>query len=150
MTTRSDVDAFLSGKRLAVAGVSRGGKKFGNTVYRELQAKDYQVVAINRHADQIDGETCYPSLAALPEPVDGVVIVLPPQETEKVVREAAGADIGKVWMQQGAESEAAIQFCHDHGIRVVHGECILMFAEPTGFGHRLHRWVWGVLGKLPD
>lgn len=138
MTTRSDVKAFLDGKRLAVAGVSRGGKRFGNTVYRELRARDYQVVAINRLADQIDGETCCPNLPALPGPVDGVVIVLPPPETEKVVREAAGADTGMVWMARheaaaGAESEAAIQFCHDHGIRVVLGECILV--------HRLHRWV---------
>jgi hypothetical protein len=30
----------------------------------------------------------------------------------------------------------------------VHGECILMFAQPSSF-HRLHRWVWGLLGKLP-
>lgn len=135
MTTRSDVDAFLA------------GKKFGNTVYRELRAKGYQVAAIHRHADQIDGETCYPSLAALPGPVDGLVIVLPPQESEKVVRQAAGAHIGMVCMARhqaapGTESEAAIQFCHDHGIRLVHGECILM--------HRLHRWVWDLLGKLPD
>jgi hypothetical protein len=31
----------------------------------------------------------------------------------------------------------------------VHGECILMFAEPAAFFHRAHRWIWRMLGKLP-
>ena len=30
----------------------------------------------------------------------------------------------------------------------VHGECIMMFAQPTGV-HRFHRWLWQVMGKLP-
>jgi predicted CoA-binding protein len=32
--------------------------------------------------------------------------------------------------------------------QTVAGECILMFAKPTGV-HKAHRWVWGVLGRLP-
>jgi hypothetical protein len=32
---------------------------------------------------------------------------------------------------------------------VVTGECILMFAEPVGYGHRLHRFVKGLFGGLP-
>lgn len=36
------------------------------------------------------------------------------------------------------------------GNKFGNGHCILMFAEPTGLGHRLHRWVWGLLGKLPS
>jgi predicted CoA-binding protein len=87
-------------------------------------------------------------LSVLPEPVGGVLIVVPPAETEKVVRDAAQVGIRRVWMQQGAESETAIRFCEENGISAVHGECILMFAQPAGF-HRLHRWVWGLLGKLP-
>ena len=74
---------------------------------------------------------------------------MPPAETEKVVHEIAEVGIPRVWMQQGAESEDAIRFCEEHGIRVVAGECILMFAEPAEFAHRLHRWIWGLLGKLP-
>ena len=63
------------------------------------------------------------------------------------VTRAAG--IEQVWMQQGAESSAAIQFCQENGISEVHGECILMFACGRSFPHNMHRWVWGALGKLP-
>jgi hypothetical protein len=51
-------------------------------------------------------------------------------------------------MQQGAESPVAIGYCEEHGIDVVHGECIMMFAAPTGI-HRLHRWLRGFFGRLP-
>jgi predicted CoA-binding protein len=148
MTTKATVNNFLAQQTLAVVGVSRGGQKFGNTALKELKAKGYRLFPIHPEAESIQGERCYPSLGALPEAVGGVLIVVPPAETEKVVRDAAQADIRRVWMQQGAESQAAIRFCEENGISVVHGECILMFAQPSSF-HRLHRWVWGLLGKLP-
>jgi predicted CoA-binding protein len=150
MTTKAAIKDFLDQRTLAVVGVSRGGKKFGNTAYKELKAKGYQVFPVNPHVDAIDGDRCYSSLSALPEPVGGVLIVVPPRETEQVVRDAAAAGIRRVWMQQGAESQAAIQFCEERGISAIHGECILMFAEPAAFYHRLHRWVWRLLGKLPQ
>jgi predicted CoA-binding protein len=148
MTTKAAVEDFLAQQTLAVVGVSREGKKFGNTAYKELKAKGYQVFPVHPHVDAIDGARCYPGLSALPEPVGGVLIVVPPHETEKVVRDAAAAGIRRVWMQQGAGSQAAIQFCEEQGISAIHGECILMFADPASF-HRLHRWIWGLLGKLP-
>jgi hypothetical protein len=33
---------------------------------------------------------------------------------------------------------------------VVQKECILMFAEPVKSIHGIHRWIWKVLGKLPN
>jgi predicted CoA-binding protein len=149
MSIKVDVDDFLAQKTIAVIGVSRGGKKFGNTVLKELQEKGYRVFPINPQADVIDGERCYPNLAALPETPDGVVTVVPPAATEEVVKQARAAGIRRVWMQQGSESEAAIRYCRENGMTVIDGECILMFAEPAAFYHRFHRWIWKVLGKLP-
>ena len=76
--------------------------------------------------DRFDGSPCYQNLNALPEKVDGVLIVVPPKETEQILKDAESAGIRNVWMQQGSESDAAIQFCKDHEIREVHGECILI------------------------
>lgn len=149
MTTKTAVEDFVAQQTLALVGVSRRGKKFGNMALQALKAKGYRVFPVHPQADQIEGEPCYSSLRALPEPVAGVLIVVPPEETEKVVREAAAAGIRRVWMQQGAESRSAIRFCEQHGISVVHGECILMFAQPVVSFHRFHRWVWKALGKLP-
>ncbi|OGO15673.1 MAG: hypothetical protein A2Y93_06745 [Chloroflexi bacterium RBG_13_68_17] len=148
MTSKQTVEGFLSQPSLAIVGVSRGGKKFGNIAYRELKSKGYRLHIVHPEAQTIDGAECYPSLAELPEPVGGVLVVVPPDQTEKTVREAAAAGIRRVWMQQGAESPEAVRYCEENGISHVEGECILMFAKPR-FPHNAHRWVWGVMGKLP-
>jgi predicted CoA-binding protein len=150
MASKAAVEEFLAQRTLAVVGASRDSKKFGNKVYKDLIRKGYTTYPVNPSADVIDGQRSYPTLSDLPEAVDGVVFVVPPAQTEKVVREAAELGIPRVWMQQGSESEDAIRFCEENGISAVAGECILMFAEPAEFYHRMHRWAWGVLGKLPD
>jgi len=149
MTSRASIDDFLKQKTIAVVGVSRKKGKFGNTLFKELKAKGYKAFPVNPHTDTLEGERCYPSLKALPEKVDGVAIVVPPAEAERVVHEAADAGISRVWLQQGAESKEAVQFCIDHGISVVHGECMLMFAPPTAFPHRAHRFFRTLAGRMP-
>ena len=150
MTSKQAVTDFLAQPSLAVVGVSRSGKHFGNAAYRELKSKGYRLYPVHPEAEVVEGDRCYPDFASLPEPVGGALIVVPPEQTERVVRAAAEAGIRRLWLQQGAQSPAAIRFCEENGITAVHGECILMFAEPTHIFHRAHRAVWGLLGKLPN
>jgi predicted CoA-binding protein len=148
VTTRSSVEQFLAQSHLGLVGASRSGKRFGHTVLRELTRKGYRVSVVHPEAAEIGGVRCVASVAELPDDVGGLVIVVPPEQTEKVVAEAAAAGVRNVWMQQGAESPAAVELCRQHGINEVHGECILMFARPSGI-HRLHHWIRRVTGKLP-
>ena len=149
MVSRAVIDDFLAQKKVAVVGVSRSGKGFGNAVRKELGAKGYSVFVVHPEASSIEGQPCARSLTEVASRVTGVVLVTPPQETENLVREAAASGIRRVWMQQGAESAEAVRFCEDHGIAVVHGHCILMFAEPTAWFHRFHRWMNGLFGRVP-
>jgi predicted CoA-binding protein len=149
VNTKQDVQEFLSQKTLALAGLSRDDKAFSATVNRQLKAKGYRVLPVNPHAETIAGEQCYPSMTALPEKVGGVLVLTPPAESEKVVRDAAARGITRVWLQQGAESPTAISFCLEKGMQVVSGKCILMFAEPVGPLHGVHRWFAKVFGQLP-
>ena len=149
MTSRTAVNGFLADRTLALVGASRSGRKFGNMVLKELTAKGYRVLPVHPDAPEIDGHTAYPSLAELPDKVGGVIVVVPPAKAEQVVRDAAAAGIGRVWLQQGASSPGALEAAEAHGLSVVHGECILMFAEPTVSFHRVHRFIWKVLGRLP-
>ena len=142
------MDDFLAQETFAIVGVSRDPKKFGSIVYRDLKKKGFNVVAVNPKMDSIDGEPCYPDLKSLPNPVGGIVVIVPPDRTGMVVRDAKVAGITKVWMQKGAESKAAIQYCEENGMSVVHHHCIMMFTDPTGI-HKFHRWLSGVFGKIP-
>ena len=145
MTSKTTVNDFLSQHVLAVVGASRNPNKFGSSIYRELKKKGYKVLPVNPHAETVDGDPCYPNLAALPETPGGIVVVVPPAEAEKVVQEALAVKITRVWLQRGAESPEAIRYCAANGIQVVSGECILMFAEPAAFYHKIHRFFRGKL-----
>ena len=149
MTTRQQIREFLAQPRLALVGASRSGKGFGNYALKELTAKGYDVLPVHPEADAIHGFRCNRRLSELPSDVTSLIVVVPPTATERVVEEAASVGLKRVWLQQGAESQEAIDACRRHGIEVVHGECILMYAEPAGFVHRAHRWLWRVFGKLP-
>jgi hypothetical protein len=149
MNSKKIVEDFIAQKKIAIVGVSRKKTKFGNAIYKELKQKGYQVFPINPNMQTFEGDVCYPDLLSLPEKVVAVVINVPPVQTEKVVREAKEAGINKVWLQQGSQSDEAIKFCKENGIDCVSNECILMFAQPSAFIHRAHKWIWGVLGKLP-
>ena len=149
MTSRAAVNEFLSQRTLALVGASRGGKKFGNVALRGLVANGYRVIPVHPEAVAIEGIPCAPSLATLPERVGGVVTVVPPAQTEKVVRDARAAGISRVWMQQGAESPAALRYCEEHGLTAIHGECVLMFLDRGSWFHRLHRAIRGLFGRLP-
>lgn len=149
MTSRAAIDEFLAQETLALVGVSRKKKSFGNTVLKTLRRRGREVLPVHPEVRDIDGVPCFRAVADLPARVGGLVLVVPPAQTEKLVIEAAAAGIRRVWMQQGADSPAALAFCAAHGVSTIHGECILMFAEPAGRIHRLHRTIKGLLGGLP-
>jgi hypothetical protein len=105
---------------------------------------------VHPEAAEVDGHRVYPSFADLPEPVGGVIIVVPPAQAEGVVKAAAAQGIRRVWLQQGAGSPATIKLCEENGISVVHGECVLMYLKPsTSWIHGAHRWVWDLIGRTP-
>ncbi|HZR25651.1 MAG TPA: CoA-binding protein [Vicinamibacterales bacterium] len=140
MTLTERIERFIALPTIALVGMSRKGRKFGNIACRELRAKGYRVYPVHPIATEIDGVRCYPSFAKLPERVDGALIVVPPHVAIDVVRDAAEAGITRVWLQQGAESAEVVAVCDQLKLITVAGECILMFADPRGI-HRAHRWI---------
>lgn len=148
MTTLTTIEQFLSAKTLALAGASRRGRKFGNLARRELAKQGWQVLLVHPTAAAIDGCPCVARVADLPRDVGGLVVSVPPAQAEALVREAAAAGLRRVWLQRGSESPAAIEAGRAAGLEVIHGQCILMHANPGGI-HRVHRWLVQVAGRLP-
>jgi len=127
MSQQDKIDAFLAQGPWAVAGASTNRDKYGNKALRAYLQKDMQVFALNPRADEIEGVTSYPDVASLPEGVRGLSIVTPPAITEQIVEEAAARGIRHLWMQPGAESEAAIERAEQLGLSVIAGgPCILV------------------------
>lgn len=144
---------FLSARRVAVAGVSRSGNQPANAILRRLRDVGHEVVAINPRAESVEGMACYPDLAAVPGVIDGLMVVVPPDEAEKLVRQAAARGIGRVWFHRsfgdGSVSEAALKACAELGIRPVVGGCPLMFCPPVDLAHRCMGWLLSRRGRIP-
>jgi len=147
------VHDFLAQKRIAVVGASDDPRKFGWTVYDELRSHGYDVVAVNRNATTVGGDACYPDIASVPGPVDGVIVMVPAPASEDVVDECVRAGVPRIWLFKGlggpgALSAAAVERAQAGGSVVVAGACPLMFLEPVGWFHRLHRAARKVKGTF--
>jgi len=144
---------FLSQKRIAIVGVTRDVKGWGRRLYDEVKKRGYDTYAVNP-ARALPGVQCYGSLRELPQKPDGVLLVVPPNVTDQVVREVSELGIPRVWMHrgvgEGAVSESAIQFCREKNIAVVYGVCPFMYLQPQGFGHKMHHIFAKWFGKLPQ
>ena len=147
------ISEFLGAKRIAVAGVSRHWGQAANAIYRKLKGCGYDVFPINPKATEVEGVPCYADLAAIPDPVDGVVIATPPQVSVEVVRQCAELGIGRVWFHrsfgEGSVSQEAIRECVALGLDCIVGGCPLMFCEPVDLGHKCMRWWFQRRGHVP-
>lgn len=141
------IQDFVQGKRIAVMGVSRSGKKFGNIAVTELKQRGYQVLIVHPEAQEIGGERCYPSVAALPAAVDGVLICVPPKHASAALREAVQAGVKNIWLQQGADSAEVHATARELGVSLITGKCILMYAPPVKSLHGFHRTIAKLVGQ---
>jgi uncharacterized protein len=123
---QGDIKEFLSQSNWAVIGVSSDSEKFGTKVYFKLKKLGYNVFAVNPKLDQIDGNPVYPSLSALPLVPDTISVVVPPKVTEQIMDECAQLGIQRVWMQPGSENAEAIRKGNDHGLKLIHNQCVLV------------------------
>jgi len=149
MTTLNQVKEFLDQKHVAIAGISRKSQKFGNTIFKELQKKNYQLYPIHRELSDFEGVKCYPDIHSLPGEVSALIICTKPEQTTLLMKEAIAKNIRHVWLQQGAQNDESLRIAEENKINLIQKECVLMFAEPTVFIHRFHRGINKIFGKLP-
>jgi predicted CoA-binding protein len=145
-TAGSDPAHFLTARRYALAGASRGGRKFGNTLLREMRRRGLAVFPLHPEALELDGMPCHPGLDQLPEPAEALVVCVPPARALGLLREAAAAGVRRVWMQPGSSSRETAALAAELGLECVTDRCLLMHLEPVRGLHAIHRWLarrWG-------
>jgi uncharacterized protein len=155
LTMQEATKDFLSQKKIAVAGVSHTKDDAANNIYRKLRSEGYHVFAVTPNTAVVEGDVCYPDIKAIPEKIDGVVIVTKPEVTEQIVQQCAEVGINRVWMHKGmaalgsSVSEKAVAYCNEHGITAIPGGCPQMYCEHADFGHKCMRWMLNFTGSLP-
>jgi hypothetical protein len=114
----------------ALVGASNTRSKYGNIVFRNLTESEYKVIPINSHEEMIEGIKAYKSIELVPEKIDLVIFVIPPEKVLDELLKIKDLGIMNVWFQLGSESEEAINFCEENKISCTHHACI-MVQKPT-------------------
>lgn len=136
----SPYEAFWTHDRYAVVGHS-SRKKFPTLTYRGLVAQGKTVHAVDPSVQSIEGRPAHPTLQALPEPVEAVVLEVPKDETLDWVEQAIEAGIGNVWIHQFSETPEAIALAHEHQLNLLTRNCAVMYLTTGPSLHGLHRGI---------
>lgn len=144
-----DINAFMNQKHIALAGISLTKTKFGNSIFKELKKKDYSVYPVHPSLENFEGTKCYPDINSLPQEIKALIICTKPENVFDLVKKAVEKNIRLIWIQQGAQNDEAIQFAIDHGLTIIHRECVLMFANPVVSVHKFHRAIKKLFGAYP-
>ncbi len=152
MISNVQAQEFLSHHRLVVVGASDDPKNFGRTIHRELCSRGYDAVAVNPNATMVNGRACMPDLDSVAGDIDGAIIMVGQGRAAEVVRACAARGIRRVWLFKGvgpgALCDEAVDTAHQLGVEVVAGACPLMFLEPVGWFHRMHRSIRCMKGAV--
>jgi predicted CoA-binding protein len=127
MSTRGQIDDFLKSEAFGVVGASANRDKYGNKVLRCYLQHGLEAIPVNPKEREIEGVDCVASVKELPDEVKSISVITPPYITEQIVETAAARGIWNIWMQPGAESSEAVEFCRKNDINVIaDGSCILV------------------------
>jgi predicted CoA-binding protein len=117
---------ILTGVRtIAVVGASPRRVRPSHGVMAYLQRRGYRAIPVNPNAagGTIHGETCYATLAEIPEPIDMVDIFRRAGAAGEIVDEAIAVGAKVVWMQLGVRDDEAAIRAEAHGVKVVMNRC---------------------------
>lgn len=116
-----------SNRVIAVVGLSPKTDRPSYRVASYLKEQGYRIIPVNPGVREILGETCYPDLISIPEPVDVVDIFRQPEEVPAIVEEAIRIGAKAIWMQEGITNEEAADRAKEAELLVVMDRC--MFKE---------------------
>ena len=82
------IESLFHPRSVAIVGLPRG-LKTGKLFLVALQDQNFSgdIYPVNPNVDEIDGLKTYPSVSAIPGPVDLAIVLVPSQYTLPVVRE---------------------------------------------------------------
>jgi acetyltransferase len=117
VSARSPMASFFAPASVALIGATDREGSVGFTVLRNLQNAGYkgQVFAVNPKRAEILGLPCYPSIAAIPGPVELAIVVTPAATVPGIVAECVSSAVKSIvvisagFKEKGAEGVALEQ-----------------------------------------
>lgn len=140
----SPLTSFFRPRTVAVVGASRDPAGIGHRILLALLSGQFAgtIIPINPQATEVAGLKAFPSLTAIPEPVDLAIIAVPPALVLSVIDECAVKQVPAAVLitagfaetgETGLSLEQQLrEKVHRHGIRLIGPNCFgLMNLDPT-------------------
>jgi len=112
-------------KTLTIVGLSSKPMRPSHGVAQYMQEHGYRIIPVNPNESSVLGEKAYPSLDAVSEPIEVVVIFRKPEHVPEVVEAAIRMGAKVIWMQEGVVHEDAAARARQAGLAVIQDHCIL-------------------------
>ncbi|SEA85926.1 acetate--CoA ligase family protein [Variovorax sp. YR216] len=126
---QANLQRLLNPRSIAVVGASVDAAKAGSQALLSLKSFPGTLVAVHPREKEIQGVTCYPTFAELPEPVDLAILAIPAQHCVQAAKDAAARGVGGVFIisggfgetgGQGAKlQEQLAEVCRSTGLRLL-------------------------------
>ncbi len=144
VATTASLHPLFHPESVAVIGASRNPQSIGYRLLEALRINQFQgrCYAINPFASTIAGMNTYPSLRALPEPVDLAVIVVPKEAVLSVIDDCAATGVRALvvitagFAEVGEEGrrlqDQALEKVRQQGMRMLGPNCFgILNTDPT-------------------
>jgi predicted CoA-binding protein len=131
--------------RIAIVGLSGNELRASNFVGFYLKRHGYQVIPVNPRETEVFGDTSYPSLLEVPEPVDIVNVFRAPDALPAIAREAVAIQAGALWCQFGVINQEGARIAEDGGVTVIMDRCLKV--EHARYAGRMH-WFGLNTGRI--
>ncbi len=109
---------------IAIVGLSASPNRPSYGVTNYLIGAGYNIYPVNPKYDNILNKKCYPTLAAIPDPIEIVNIFRKPDQILPVIQESISIKAKIIWMQLGIVNVQAADLAREAGLEVVMDRCI--------------------------
>jgi acetate---CoA ligase (ADP-forming) len=127
---------LLAPRSIAVVGATDREDSYAGNVLRNLERAGYagDVWGVNPKREQVLGRPCVPEVAALPEPVDALVVAIPAPAVAAAVRAGAERGCGGAVVLSAGFAEVETGRAHEDELREVARAHNLPVCGPNGNG----------------
>ena len=112
-------EQLQNSKTIAVVGLSGDPDRISFRVTRYMQEQGYRIIPVNPMVEEVLGETSYPDLRSVPEPIDMVNIFRRSELVPPVVDQAIEVGVKYIWMQDGVINPESAAKAEAAGIPVI-------------------------------
>ena len=102
-----------------ILGASPQRWRFGNKAVRCYEEAGYRVFPVHPEAEEVEGIPAAPTISAVPEPAELLLVYVRPQIGQGCIAEAAGRGVRRVILNPGTSSPALVRLIQERGMEAV-------------------------------